>query len=69
MWRTVATSNKGLIDGLIKNSVFSSARVKDAMLKTDRGHYSRNMSEAFNDTPHLIGYLEKIRCSNDRNFF
>jgi len=55
-WMAAARSNKDLLDQLKKYNVVQSKRVEVAMRQTDRGHYSKIKEEAYNDTPHPIGW-------------
>eukprot|EP00123_Amoebidium_parasiticum_P021240 comp6392_c0_seq1/m.2190 comp6392_c0_seq1/g.2190 ORF comp6392_c0_seq1/g.2190 comp6392_c0_seq1/m.2190 type:complete len:256 (-) comp6392_c0_seq1:87-854(-) len=55
-WRCSGGSNSELVAHLKKAGLISSDRVKSAMLGVDRGHYSADHTEAYNDNPHSIGY-------------
>jgi len=53
-WRSSGSSNADLINNLYKNGIIKNERVKEAMLKVDRGFFSRH--NAYDDSPQGIGY-------------
>jgi len=55
-YRTRTNNNDKLIDGLKSTKVVSSNFVEQTMRKVDRGDYSYDKNEAYNDNPHGIGY-------------
>lgn len=57
-WLSGGKSNSELINNLYKNGLISSARVKDAMLGVDRGHYSP--TAPYSDSPQSIGHSATI---------
>ncbi|KAL9052324.1 MAG: hypothetical protein Q9162_005468 [Coniocarpon cinnabarinum] len=57
-WMSSGSSNQGLVDNLYRNGLITQARVKDAMLSVDRGHYSPAF--AYEDSPQGIGYSATI---------
>jgi len=61
-WRTRASSNKGLIDGLLNYKIIKSKEVKEAMLAVDRGNYCTKdyLSSAYEDRPLPIGWRATI---------
>jgi protein-L-isoaspartate(D-aspartate) O-methyltransferase len=66
MWRTVASSNTGLIQGLVSNGVFKSTRVKEAMLATDRGLYCKDVRSAYHDSPQLTESGQTISAPHSK---
>jgi len=59
-WRSHGKDNDDLINQLHKNGIVKSERVMETMKKTDRMHYSKDPSDAYNDCPHSIGYRATI---------
>eukprot|EP01118_Nematostelium_gracile_P020043 TRINITY_DN957_c0_g1_i1.p1 TRINITY_DN957_c0_g1~~TRINITY_DN957_c0_g1_i1.p1 ORF type:complete len:243 (+),score=62.32 TRINITY_DN957_c0_g1_i1:69-731(+) len=55
-WRTQSSSNAGLIQGLRNVGIIKSSAVEQCMLRVDRGNYSKDKSQAYNDCPHSIGF-------------
>jgi len=55
-WRTRAKSNQEMVDQMQKYGLIEHPEVAEAMRQTDRGLYSKIKSEAYNDTPHPIGW-------------
>ncbi|KAI5793861.1 protein-L-isoaspartate O-methyltransferase [Peziza echinospora] len=53
-WRCSATSNEGLISNLWKNGLLGTERLRDAMLKVDRGQFVDVMP--YEDSPQRIGW-------------
>lgn len=53
-WRCSSSSNEGLINNLWKHGLLSTPRVREAMQKVDRAHFSREMP--YEDSPQRIGY-------------
>eukprot|EP01090_Pellita_catalonica_P013598 TRINITY_DN3274_c0_g1_i2.p1 TRINITY_DN3274_c0_g1~~TRINITY_DN3274_c0_g1_i2.p1 ORF type:complete len:220 (+),score=24.85 TRINITY_DN3274_c0_g1_i2:29-688(+) len=52
--------NKKLVGYLKRNGLVTSKRVEEAMKNVDRGHFSTDMSVAYADHPHGIGYNATI---------
>jgi protein-L-isoaspartate(D-aspartate) O-methyltransferase len=59
-WRAHERSNGDLIDALVENHVVKTAVAEKAMRAVDRGDYSRDPREAYNDNPHVIGWGQTI---------
>ncbi|OAL65367.1 CDC7 protein kinase [Trichophyton rubrum] len=57
-WQCTGRSNFQLIENLFTADLIKSQRVKNAMLKVDRGHYSP--SNPYNDSPQSIGFAATI---------
>ena len=53
-WRCTSTTMEGLVNNLWKHGLLSTPRIKEAMLKVDRGQFSREMP--YEDSPQRIGY-------------
>jgi len=59
-WRTKALNNQTLIDSLKRENIIHSKEIENVMRKVDRGNYSANQFEAYNDNPHSIGHGQTI---------
>jgi len=59
-WKTQAANNDDLVNQLKRYGIIKSVQVEDAMRKTDRGHYSKDPQQAYNDSPHSIGWNATI---------
>ncbi|TAQ87337.1 hypothetical protein B7494_g4308 [Chlorociboria aeruginascens] len=59
-WRCSGNSNKELIDNLFKNGLIMDERVRDAMMKVDRAHYTPHVPSAYEDSPQAIGHTATI---------
>jgi len=59
-YRTHAVNNQGLVEGLRSVGVLTSRKVMKAMLKVDRGDFSKDATLAYSDRPHEIGYGQTI---------
>ncbi|XP_047138198.1 protein-L-isoaspartate(D-aspartate) O-methyltransferase isoform X2 [Hydra vulgaris] len=57
-WRSHGKDNNDLVYTLKKNGILTSPRVEEAMLKVDRGHFSRQ--NPYFDAPQSIGYSVTI---------
>lgn len=55
-WRSSGVSNKSLIENLFKNKVITKDKVKQAMLNTDRAHYTVSEHSSHQDSPQYLGY-------------
>jgi len=54
------SENDKLIDYLIDKGLIKTEVVENVMRKIDRGDYSSNIKEAYNDNPHSIGHSQTI---------
>jgi len=59
-YRAFGKTNEDLINQLRSFRIIESDRVEKAMKATDRGHYSKSLSEAYVDSPHSIGHKATI---------
>jgi len=59
-YRASARTNDGLIDQLKAYNIVSSDRVEAAMRAVDRGKYSTDPRQAYEDNPHGIGHGQTI---------
>jgi len=59
-YKTRTENNENLVKGLRANGILKSPVVEEIMRKVDRGDYSSNKDEAYNDNPHSIGYGQTI---------
>jgi len=59
-YRARAASNDGLVDQLKAFNIISSDRVEAAMRAVDRGQYSADPRQAYEDNPHSIGHGQTI---------
>ncbi|KAG9230305.1 hypothetical protein BJ875DRAFT_507403 [Amylocarpus encephaloides] len=59
-WRCSGKTNGELINNLFRNGLIESDRVRDAMLKVDRAHYTPHPSTAYQDSPQSIGHSATI---------
>ena len=57
-WRCSASTNEGLINNLWKHGLLATPRVREAMTKVDRAHFSHEMP--YEDSPQRIGYDSTI---------
>ncbi|CAM1503605.1 Fc.00g011960.m01.CDS01 [Cosmosporella sp. VM-42] len=57
-WRCSGSTNAALIDNMWSNGLITDARVKQAFLKVDRGHYAPAMP--YEDSPQPIGHSATI---------
>ncbi|KAG7095481.1 hypothetical protein E1B28_006220 [Marasmius oreades] len=55
-WLCTGKTNSELISNLAMNRIFSSQLVASAMNKVDRGNYVLRKTEAYEDSPQVIGY-------------
>ncbi|KAH8844125.1 hypothetical protein MCOR27_007353 [Pyricularia oryzae] len=53
-WLSGGATNKALVENLWRNKLITTEAVKEAFLKVDRGHYSRQMP--YEDSPQPIGH-------------
>ena len=53
-WRCSAPTNEGLISNLWRHGLLATPRVREAMAKVDRAHFSRE--NPYEDSPQRIGY-------------
>ncbi|KAF8424117.1 protein-L-isoaspartate O-methyltransferase [Tirmania nivea] len=60
-WRCSSTTNEGLVNNLWKHGLLSTPRIKEAMMKVDRAHFSREMP--YEDSPQRIGYDATISAA------
>ncbi|PKY07684.1 protein-L-isoaspartate O-methyltransferase [Aspergillus campestris IBT 28561] len=57
-WYCSGSSNTEMIENLYRTGLIKNERVKDAMLKVDRGHYAP--SRPYSDSPQSIGHSATI---------
>jgi len=60
MQRNTTTKNDRLVDHLLAQGLIKTNVVENTMRYVDRGDYSAKMNEAFEDSPHSIGYGQTI---------
>ena len=54
-WRTHASSNKGLVEGLVKEGIVKSQAIRSAMESVDRANFV-DKAYAYDDNPVTIGH-------------
>jgi len=59
-WRSHGANNEDLVNTLARNGVVNSGRVKNAMLRVDRGDFVLDRSDAYYDSPQPIGHAATI---------
>ncbi|OBT45000.1 protein-L-isoaspartate O-methyltransferase [Pseudogymnoascus sp. WSF 3629] len=59
-WRCGGTTNTELVENLFRNRIVQTTRVKEAMLKVDRGQYCPRHTSAYEDSPQPIGWRATI---------
>ncbi|KFY54919.1 hypothetical protein V497_07347 [Pseudogymnoascus sp. VKM F-4516 (FW-969)] len=59
-WRCGGTTNAELVENLYRNKIIQTPRVKEAMLKVDRGQYCPRHTSAYEDSPQPIGWRATI---------
>ncbi|KAI8946157.1 protein-L-isoaspartate O-methyltransferase-domain-containing protein [Xylaria longipes] len=57
-WRSSGSSNKALVENLVRNKMITSDAVKAAFLSVDRAHYAP--SSPYEDSPQSIGHRATI---------
>lgn len=50
-WRSSGVSHQELIENLYRNHLITDPRIKEAMLKVDRGDFTERKSDAYDDRP------------------
>jgi hypothetical protein len=55
-WRCSGRTNAELISNMLKNGIFTSQRVGEAMARVDRANYVLDKSSAYMDSPQSIRY-------------
>ncbi|KAF9269574.1 protein-L-isoaspartate O-methyltransferase [Marasmius fiardii PR-910] len=55
-WRCTGKTNSELISNLAMNGIFNSQSVASAMNKVDRANYVLHKSQAYEDSPQVIGF-------------
>lgn len=50
-WQSSGSSNQELIENLFKNGLITDERIKNAMLKVDRGDFTNKIADAYDDSP------------------
>ncbi|KAH8819634.1 protein-L-isoaspartate O-methyltransferase-domain-containing protein [Xylogone sp. PMI_703] len=59
-WYCSGNTNSELVNNMWKHGLITSERVKEAMLRVDRGHFCPTQSEAYQDSPQPIGHSATI---------
>ncbi|KAF1825102.1 protein-L-isoaspartate O-methyltransferas-like protein [Dissoconium aciculare CBS 342.82] len=57
-WRSSGATNAALVENMARNGLITSSRVKQAMLRVDRAHYTEQAP--YQDSPQYIGHLATI---------
>jgi len=50
-WRSSGSTHQELIENLYRNGLIKDERIKNAMLKVDRGDFTDRKSDAYSDRP------------------
>ena len=50
-WRSSGGSHRELIENLYRNGLIKETRIKEAMLQVDRGDFTDQKSDAYDDRP------------------
>lgn len=59
-WRSSGATHRELIENLFKNGLIKDQRVKEAMLKVDRGDFTNEKSDAYEDRPQSSKFVVQI---------
>lgn len=57
-WRSSGATHRELIENLYRNGLIKDQRVKEAMLKVDRGDFTSDKSDAYEDRPQSSNLFE-----------
>jgi len=59
-WRSSGKTNAELVENLWRNGLVSSVRVREAMKRVDRAHFTPSAHLAYEDSPQAIGHAATI---------
>jgi len=66
-WRSSGSTHQELIGNLYKNGLIKDERIRDAMLRVDRGDFTDSKIDAYSDRPQLIGYAVSMCVFNRKH--